>query len=113
MPDLSAVYAVATFIAVALAGLMYGNTRTLRDSNRDLRDRVKDLEGNVADLKAENTKVKADYLALTRVVTGEDMLKSIQKTLDEHHGEVLREIKSILSTDRQVLTAVRDLKGRP
>jgi hypothetical protein len=100
-------------IAGAVSALLYGNQKTLRQSNSDLRDLVGDqqqkigkLEKDVAFLTGEGAAKDQKIEILTDLVTGEQHLTVIEGQLDEqkialdsHHEEsitILGEIRDAL-----------------
>lgn len=95
----TAVLAIATIIATALVGLMFGSLRTLRDTANDLRARVGDLEKERSDDKAQNAELNAENRILKSMVTGKVEWTAVTDQLEEHHRQSLgfwAEVKALL-----------------
>lgn len=108
---LTAVFAVATIVAGAWAGLQRGTTQNLREANGDLRDRANDLEKERDEALVKIVTLKSDLDALARVVTGEAYLTALGIKLDEHHNEARAHWVADLEISRETLAAIRRLSG--
>jgi len=83
------VMTVATIIATAGVGLMFGSLRTLRDTANDLRSRVTDLEKERAEDKGANAELKAENKLLTSMVQGKVEWVALTDLLEEHHRQAI------------------------
>lgn len=86
---LTGALAVATIIASALVGILFGSLKTLRDTANDLRNRVSDLEDERTRDKAEIAEEKAKSKILQSMVTGRVEWVALTDQLEEHHRQAL------------------------
>ncbi len=101
---LTTIFAVTTILAAAIAGLVWGVVRTLRESNADLRGRVADLESKRAEDHAQIAELRADNAALGRLKTGEAHWTALRETLTQHH----KQAQSHWGKEEALLMAVAD-----
>lgn len=84
---LTGIFGISALIAAAISGLIWGNTKALRDSNRDLRDRVADLEADRARDRAGLEALTSENKMLKDLVTGEVHWQSISDGIQDHNRE--------------------------
>lgn len=86
---ITGVLAIASTIATALVGVLFGSVKTLRDTAGDLRTRVSDLEKERAEDKAANAELDAENKILKSMVTGKVEWVALTDQLEEHHRQAL------------------------
>lgn len=85
----SAVLLVATIISTALVGVLFGSTKTLRETVTDRGVRIDDLEKEVARAEARATEAESESRLLKTMVTGKVELIALGDLLDEHHKQAI------------------------
>lgn len=83
------VMTVATILATAGVGLMFGSLRTLRDTANDLRNRVGDLEKERIEDKGALAESRSENVLLKSMVTGKVEWVALTDQLEEHHRQAL------------------------
>jgi hypothetical protein len=109
------------FVTVAAFGalfLVYGTTKTLRDTNGDLRAqheddkaRLHEAQSENADLRKEMTAMAGRISVLEGLVTGAVNWTAISDQLEAHHAEALNHWKQAIAQwakDESVLVEIRD-----
>lgn len=86
---ITGVLSVATIIATALVGVLFGSLKTLRDTANDLRARVTDLEKERAEDRAANIELDSENKMLKSMVTGKVEWVALTDQLEEHHRQAL------------------------
>jgi hypothetical protein len=115
---LTGIFGITTILATAVAGLVWGTVKTVRDTASDLRGRVGDLETERAKDKALIAELRTENTVLTKTVTGEVHWVALTALLTLHHKEsgerlekVLAILDQVLSILNQVLSALN--RGKP
>ena len=103
---LTGVFGVTTIIATAVAGLIWGTVKTVRDTAADLRGRVGDLEALRALDKAEIAELKTANQVLTKTVTGEVHWVALMHLLKLHHEESGQDMKRAIDLLIRVLAVL-------
>lgn len=103
---LTGVFGVTTILATAVAGLIWGTVRTVRDAASDLRGRVGDLEAERAKDKARIAELETANVVLTKTVTGEVHWVALMHLLKLHHEESSADMKRAIDLLIRVLNAL-------
>lgn len=88
-PILTGVLFVATTIATAVVGVLFGTNKTLRDTANDRGVRITDLEAQVIRTKADLAERNSEVSILKSMVTGKVELIALGDQLDEHHRQAV------------------------
>ena len=105
---LSTVLAVTTIVGVGLAGLAYGTTKTLRESNGDLRSALEDERQKGEQRDKKIAELQADRDALARVATGQQHWEQLTEKLDEHHEESMSAWSALGAAMGRLEAAIRE-----
>jgi len=76
---------IVSFTTLAGFGLLRGTVVNLRERLNDKDGEIKELKTKIATVTIEKDTLKADLVALTKVVTGEVHLTILERKLNEHH----------------------------
>lgn len=112
---------VAPFISIGAFGalfLVYGTTKTLRDTNNDLRaqheddkERLAEREMLIASMKEHQAQLEGRIGVLESLVTGAVNWTAISDLLEAHHREAVAHWRTALQQwkqDEDILREIRD-----
>jgi len=103
---LTGIFGVTTILATAVAGLVWGTVKTLRDTAADLRGRVGDLEAARYLDKSRIAELETANGVLTKTVTGEVHWVALMHLLKLHHEESSTDMKRAIDLLIRVLNAL-------
>jgi len=110
---LTGVFGITTIIATAVAGLVWGTVKTVRDTASDLRGRVGDLEAGRYLDKARIAELETANEVLTKTVTGEVHWVALMHLLKMHHEESSADMKRAIDLLIRVLNALNPGAVKP
>lgn len=86
-PIIAGILFVATVIATAVVGVLFGTNKTLKDTVDARGTRISDLEGEVVRKESETAELRSETSILKSMVTGKVELVALSDLLDEHHRQ--------------------------